>query len=108
MRSAPARRMRGAECSSAPASRPVRPQPDGHESHTQLRQWAGRGDDIVLDLLRDWGIRSTFFVVGEHLRLPDARSSVERAAREGHWIGNYTMTDSIQFGRQQPPTCSNE
>lgn len=58
---------------------------------------------IVLDILRDRGVLSTFFVIGDQLRAPGARQIVERAAREGHWIGNHTMTHSIQFGDSDDP-----
>jgi peptidoglycan-N-acetylglucosamine deacetylase len=57
----------------------------------------------VLDILRDRGITTTFFVVGDQLRRPGARQVVERAADEGHWIGNHTMTHSIQFGDSEDP-----
>jgi peptidoglycan/xylan/chitin deacetylase (PgdA/CDA1 family) len=49
----------------------------------------------VLDVLRDRGVRSTFFVVGEQLRAPGATAIARRAASEGHWIGNHTLTHSI-------------
>lgn len=52
----------------------------------------------VLDVLADYGIRSTFFVVGTQLTEPGARALVERADAEGHWIGNHTLTHSVQFG----------
>lgn len=52
----------------------------------------------VLDVLADYGIRSTFFVVGTQLTQPGARALVERADAEGHWIGNHTLTHSVQFG----------
>jgi peptidoglycan/xylan/chitin deacetylase (PgdA/CDA1 family) len=49
----------------------------------------------VLDVLRERGVRSTFFVVGEQLRAPGAAEIARRAAAEGHWIGNHTLTHSI-------------
>jgi len=49
----------------------------------------------VLDVLRERGVRSTFFVVGEQLRAPGATAIARRAATEGHWIGNHTLTHSI-------------
>ncbi|MGV9541571.1 polysaccharide deacetylase family protein [Nocardia beijingensis] len=54
--------------------------------------------DTVLDALADHGIRTTFFVVGAELTRSGARRATERAAADGHWIGNHTMTHSIQFG----------
>jgi peptidoglycan/xylan/chitin deacetylase (PgdA/CDA1 family) len=49
----------------------------------------------VLDVLRERAIRSTFFVVGQQLRVPGMLAIARRAANEGHWIGNHTLTHSI-------------
>lgn len=49
----------------------------------------------VLDVLRQRAVRSTFFVVGQQLRVPGMTEIVRRAAAEGHWIGNHTLTHSI-------------
>ena len=57
----------------------------------------------VLDILGAYGIRSTFFVVGTQLLQPGARDLAERAAAEGHWIGNHTMTHTVQFGDSDDP-----
>jgi peptidoglycan/xylan/chitin deacetylase (PgdA/CDA1 family) len=57
----------------------------------------------VLDILRDFGIFSTFFVIGEKLASPGARALAERALAEGHWLGNHTMTHSRTFGRIDDP-----
>lgn len=52
----------------------------------------------VLEVLTSHGIRATFFVVGNDLRARDARAIAENAAAMGHWIGNHTMTHSVQLG----------
>ena len=52
----------------------------------------------VLDVLVAHGILASFFVVGTQLAQPDCRRLAERAAAEGHWIGNHTLTHTIQFG----------
>ncbi len=57
----------------------------------------------VLDVLASHQIRSTFFVVGTQLIQPGARALTERAAAEGHWIGNHTMTHTIQLGDSDDP-----
>ena len=57
----------------------------------------------VLDTLADRGVHSTFFVVGEQLRR--GRSLAERAADEGHWIGNHTMTHSVPLGDGADPVA---
>jgi peptidoglycan-N-acetylglucosamine deacetylase len=57
----------------------------------------------VLDVLADRGVKATFFVVGEQVTRPGARALTERAAEDGHWIGNHTMTHSVQFGDYDDP-----
>jgi peptidoglycan-N-acetylglucosamine deacetylase len=57
----------------------------------------------VLDILAANGVRSTFFVVGAQLAEPGARALAERAAEDGHWIGNHTLTHSIQLGDSDDP-----
>jgi peptidoglycan-N-acetylglucosamine deacetylase len=57
----------------------------------------------VLDVLRDRDLRATFFVVGRDLERPGARALSERAFNEGHWIGNHTLTHSLQFGESDDP-----
>ncbi len=42
----------------------------------------------VLDILREEGIKATFFVVGQ--LVPDRKAVLSRVAREGHAIGNHT------------------
>ena len=62
--------------------------------------WPGVTES-VLDVLADRGVRSTFFVVGRQLRT--ARALAERAAGDGHWIGNHTMTHSVPLGDGADP-----
>jgi peptidoglycan-N-acetylglucosamine deacetylase len=50
----------------------------------------------VLDCLARRGLHATFFVIGE--KLQGARALAERAAAEGHWIGNHTWTHSVPLG----------
>lgn len=57
----------------------------------------------VLDQLATRGIKATFFVVGTDLLRDGRRELAERAAQEGHWHGNHTMTHSIQFGDSPDP-----
>jgi len=56
--------------------------------------WPG-GTDRVLDILKERGIRATFFVIGDNLR-----KYPELAARirdEGHELGNHTQTHPWMF-----------
>ncbi|WP_050627140.1 polysaccharide deacetylase family protein [Bradyrhizobium viridifuturi] len=55
---------------------------------------------LVLDILRERGIKTTFFVIGEKLGDPERRRLAARAHDEGHWIGNHTFTHSTPLGLQ--------
>ena len=55
---------------------------------------------FVLDTLARRGIRTTFFVIGSRLADPAARACAERAAEEGHWIGNHTWSHDVPLGEQ--------
>jgi peptidoglycan/xylan/chitin deacetylase (PgdA/CDA1 family) len=57
----------------------------------------------MLEILRQRGIRTTFFVIGEKLGNPERRRLAMRAHDEGHWIGNHTFTHSVPLGRQRDP-----
>lgn len=59
--------------------------------------WPG-ATDRLLDFLAERDIKATFFVVGERLVDPESRRAAERAADEGHWIGNHTLTHSTPLG----------
>src|SRR5262249_41000836 len=60
----------------------------------------------VLDVLRERGVRSTFFVVGEQLRAPGAAEIARHAAAEGHWIGNHTLTHAVRWQSSTTPRRS--
>lgn len=65
----------------------------------------------VLDLLGERGLRASFFVcpLGNRLHpaLPAATDEglaiLERAKREGHWIGNHSLTHSLELGTTREP-----
>lgn len=57
----------------------------------------------VLDILRERGIQTTFFVIGEKLADPARRALAARARDEGHWIGNHTFTHTVPLGEQSDP-----
>lgn len=49
-----------------------------------------RYTDMILDILKEYGVRATFFVVGENAVLyPE---ELKRIAAEGHELGNHTYT----------------
>ncbi len=60
--------------------------------------WPG-ATDRLLDFLSDRDIKATFFVVGERLAEPEGRQLAERAAAEGHWVGNHTYTHTVPLGQ---------
>jgi peptidoglycan/xylan/chitin deacetylase (PgdA/CDA1 family) len=53
---------------------------------------------VVLDLLKAYGIRTTFFVTGKQMAVPGMRHHAERAVHEGHWVGNHTFSHSRSLG----------
>ncbi|MDF1790406.1 MAG: polysaccharide deacetylase family protein [Thalassobaculaceae bacterium] len=57
----------------------------------------------VLDILRDRGLRATFFVVGNKLRHPAAAGLIDATLADGHWIGNHTLTHTVPLG-ENPAT----
>jgi peptidoglycan/xylan/chitin deacetylase (PgdA/CDA1 family) len=65
----------------------------------------------VLDVLKQRGIRASFFVCGHGNRLHPAlragrdegRAILERAKAEGHWIGNHTLTHTVELGTTLDP-----
>jgi peptidoglycan/xylan/chitin deacetylase (PgdA/CDA1 family) len=53
---------------------------------------------LVLDALARERIQATFFVLGSKLALPGRRPLAERAAAEGHWVGNHTYSHGKSMG----------
>lgn len=47
---------------------------------------------VLLDYLRDHGIKAVFFVLGRNVTLAGGRDIVRRAAAEGHQIGNHSYS----------------
>ena len=52
----------------------------------------------VLDTLARESIRTTFFVLGHKIADRQGRALAERAASEGHWIGNHTYSHETPLG----------
>jgi peptidoglycan/xylan/chitin deacetylase (PgdA/CDA1 family) len=65
----------------------------------------------VLDVLGERDVKATFFVCGQGNRLHPAmkartdagRALLERARSEGHWIGNHSLTHTIELGTTNDP-----
>lgn len=56
--------------------------------------------DHVLDVLKEYDVRTTFFVIGKQMLLPEARALAQRAHAEGHWIGSHSMTHGQPLGQR--------
>jgi peptidoglycan/xylan/chitin deacetylase (PgdA/CDA1 family) len=54
----------------------------------------------VLDILAARGVLASFFVVGQKLASFGGRELAASARREGHWIGNHSMTHSAPLGEK--------
>ena len=52
----------------------------------------------VLDVLARRGVKASFFVLGKNLATPERMKLAERAAAEGHRIGNHSYTHRIPLG----------
>ncbi|HEX6318236.1 MAG TPA: polysaccharide deacetylase family protein [Burkholderiales bacterium] len=59
----------------------------------------------VLDVLKQFDVKATFFVLGAKLADPERRAIAKRAHAEGHWIGNHTKTHSVPLGRLRDETA---
>jgi peptidoglycan/xylan/chitin deacetylase (PgdA/CDA1 family) len=57
----------------------------------------------VLDVLAGAGVRAAFFVCGKDARGDAQRAILERAKRDGHRIGNHTLTHSVELGATADP-----
>jgi peptidoglycan-N-acetylglucosamine deacetylase len=53
---------------------------------------------LVLDCLARHGVKSTFFVLGQKVSMPEGLDLARRASREGHWIGNHTWSHAGRLG----------
>ena len=62
----------------------------------------------LLDLLRETGVRATFFVIGQDLTNPDHREVFHRALAEGHELANHTWSHPRQFAGLKPAVQERE
>jgi len=74
-----------------------------HHSNAKLTLTFDNGPDptvtpFVLDTLNTRGLSAIFFPVGERLEHPDGQALMQRAANEGHQIGNHTYSHPRPFG----------
>lgn len=65
----------------------------------------------VLDTLKERGVPATFFVCGlgnglhpaSKAKTDEGRRILERARNEGHWIGNHSLTHTVELGTTRDP-----
>src|SRR4051812_14925556 len=50
----------------------------------------GEGTAHILDVLRDQRIHASFFVTGDFLRKPEYLPLIQRAIKEGHYVGPHS------------------
>ena len=53
----------------------------------------------ILDVLKEYNVKATFFIVGENAR--DNERIIERILSEGHEIGNHTFGHKYLFGKRR-------
>ncbi len=58
---------------------------------------------LVLDVLARRGVKASFFVLGMHLASRERMKFAERAAAEGHRIGNHSFTHRVPLGNDPAP-----
>lgn len=54
---------------------------------------------FVLDLLARYGVKTTFFLIGERAETPEGMELARRALAEGHQLGNHTYSHKTPLGR---------
>lgn len=52
-----------------------------------------------LDLLDQFNIKTTFFIVGQDLKIPEKRRVIQEIHRRGHEIANHSMNHRCGFGQ---------
>ena len=56
----------------------------------------------LLDLLAEYDIKATFFLIGKDSEIPYKRRILERMVREGHELANHTYSHPLSFARLSP------
>lgn len=64
---------------------------------------AGETTEMLLDGLKERGVKATFFVIGVNIEKEGNRDLIKRMHREGHLIGNHTYhhADLSQLNQEQ-------
>lgn len=48
--------------------------------------------DGILDVLRDYGVKGSFFIIGSNINSSSVRATVKRIVSEGHLLGSHTWS----------------
>jgi len=80
---------------------------DNYAEYSRLVDPSGGGDGPsfygavprFLDLLDQYRLKATFFMVGRDGRVPEHRELVREIATRGHEVGNHSYTHPYNFGR---------
>jgi Predicted xylanase/chitin deacetylase len=56
----------------------------------------------LLDLLKEYDIKATFFLIGKDCEVPYKRRIIERMVSEGHELANHTYSHPLSFARLSP------
>lgn len=56
----------------------------------------------LLDLLSEYDIKATFFLIGKDFEVPYKKNILERMVREGHELANHTYSHPLSFARLSP------
>lgn len=56
----------------------------------------------LLELLKEYDLKATFFLIGKDAKVPYKRQIIERIVREGHELANHTYSHPLSFARLSP------
>ena len=56
----------------------------------------------LLDLLKEYNIKATFFLIGKDCKVSYKRRIIERMVSEGHELANHTYSHPLSFARLSP------
>jgi peptidoglycan/xylan/chitin deacetylase (PgdA/CDA1 family) len=61
------------------------------------------GGDIILDALKERGIKGSFFFTGDFFRKPEFKRIIERVRDEGHYLGPHSDAHPLYASWDSPP-----
>jgi len=64
--------------------------------------------NAILDILKKYDAKATFFCIGKHLELPAQVETLQRLHQEGHLIGNHSYSHAYTFDFYSAPRIVQE